>query len=462
MWDCPYPIWPRQPIGLGFESSAMNVHLNRRTFLRRSTQLAGGLLLTGPLLRPGRAEANSKVNVGFVGVANRAGENLSELARLTDTVNVVALCDVDANFLAQAAQKHPAARTYKDFRHLIEQKDIDAVVVSTPDHVHAVAAAAALRTGRHVYCEKPLTRTVSECRAVRELAAKHKRVTQLGTQIHAGTNYRRVVEWIQAGVIGEVREVHVWCGAVYGGKDAPKDRPPVPPNLDWDLWLGPVEYRPYHPDYAPFAWRNWWAFGGGTMADFGCHFMDLPHWALDLRAPDWVEPVDGPPVHPDSPPPWLIMRYRYPARTRGTTALPPVTLTWYHGSKQPESPLLDDEQRQYFRSGVLFVGEKGRLLADYTRRQLLPEDRFKDFAPPPAVIPDSIGHHKEWIEAIRNSGVTTCNFDYSGALTEAALLGNVAYRTGRRLNWDAAQLRAKDLPAADRFLQHQYRAGWSL
>jgi predicted dehydrogenase len=179
----------------------------------------------------------------------------------------------------------------------MEQKDLDAIVVATPDHTHAVAAAAALRLGRHVYCEKPLTRTVSECRVVRELAKEHHCVTQLGTQIHALTNYRRVVELIQSGAIGPVREVHVWSSAVYGNLPVPTDRPPVPPGLHWDLWLGPVEPHPYHPDYAPAKWRNWWAFGGGTLADFGCHFMDLPHWALNLRYPLSIEPVDGPPVN---------------------------------------------------------------------------------------------------------------------------------------------------------------------
>ncbi len=440
----------------------MKTLLSRRAFLRRSTLLSGSFVLASPLLSVGRAAANGKLNVAFIGVANRAADNLNEIARLTDAVNVAALCDVDDNYLAQAAQKHPGAKTYSDFRRLIEQSDLDAVVVSTPDHIHAVAAAAALRTGRHVYCEKPLTRTVSECRAVRDLAARHKRVTQLGTQIHAGDNYRRVVELVQGGAIGPVREVHVWCGAVYGGKGAPKDRPPVPAGLHWDLWLGPVEFRPYHPDYAPFAWRNWWAFGGGTVADFGCHFMDLPHWALGLREPISVEPVDGPPVHPDSPPPWVILRYQHPERRTAAGTLPPVTLTWYHGGKQPHNPLLDDEQRQYFKSGVLFVGEKGNLLADYTRRQLLPEDRFKDFKAPTPTIPNSIGHHKEWIEAIRTGGPTTCNFDYSGALTEAALLGNVAYRVGRRLEWDAVKLRATNCPEADQYIHHKYREGWSL
>ena len=440
----------------------MNTSLSRRQFLRRAASLGAGVAVAGPWALRSRASANAKLNLGFIGVANRAAANLEEVAALTDAVNVAALCDVDDRFLAQARVKHPAARTYRDFRRLIEQKDLDAIVVSTPDHTHAVAVAAALHSGRHAYCEKPLTRTVSECRAIRALAAKQKRVTQLGTQIHAGGNYRRVVELIQGGAIGAVAEVHVWVGATYGGKDRPTQRVPVPPELDWDLWLGPVPFRDYHPDYAPFAWRNWWAFGGGSLADFGCHFMDLPHWALDLRLPGWVEPVDGPPVHAESTPPWAVVRYGYPARTREGRTLPPVTLTWYHGGKQPGAPLLDDEQRQYFKSGVLFVGEKGSLLADYGRKQLLPEERFKDFQAPAPTIPDSIGHHKEWVEAIRNGGPTTCNFDYSGALTEAALLGNVAYRTGRRIQWDGVTGQASGFPAAAAFLEHAYRPGWTL
>lgn len=438
------------------------VSLNRRQFLRRSLTVGTGLAAAGPALLRSRAAAGGKLNVGFVGVANQAAANLGEVARLADAVNVAALCDVDERFLAQAHTKHPDARTYKDFRRLLEQPDLDAVVVSTPDHTHAVAVAAALHSGRHVYCEKPLTRTVSECRAIRALAAKQRRVTQLGTQIHAGGNYRRVVELIQGGVIGAVAEVHVWVGASYGGKDRPTAVVPVPAELDWDLWLGPVPFRDYHPDYAPFAWRNWWAFGGGTLADFGCHYMDLPHWALDLRLPAWVEPMDGPAVHAESPPPWAIVRYGYPGRTAGGRTLPPVTLTWYHGGKQPGSPLLDDEQREYFKSGVLFIGEKGNLLADYGRRQLLPEDRFKDFQAPAPTIPDSIGHHKEWIEAIRNGGPTTCNFDYSGCLTEAALLGNVAFRAGRRLEWDGVAGRVNGFAGAAPFIEHTYRSGWQL
>ncbi len=436
--------------------------LNRRRFLRRLGAGLAGAVGLGPAVFPSRAAANGKLNIGFIGVAHRGGDNLAEVARLTEAVNVAALCDVDERYLAEAAAKHPGARTYLDFRRLLEQKDLDAIVVSTPDHTHAVAAAAALRAGRHVYCEKPLTRTVSECRVLQRLAAEHKRVTQLGTQIHAGANYRRVVEWIRAGVIGPVREVHVWCSQSYGGKNRPLTGQPVPPSLHWDLWLGPAPYRDYSPDYAPFNWRHWWAFGGGTLADFGCHFMDLPHWALDLRQPAAVEPVDGPPVHAESVPPWMIVRFQYPARTGAGRNLPPVTLTWYHGGRQPPAPLLDDEQRQYFKSGVLFVGETGLLLADYGRRQLLPEERFKEFQPPPPSIPDSIGHHREWVEAIRSGGSTTCDFDYSGALTEAVLLGNVAYRAGRRIEWDARTGTAPGCPEAEVFLRHEYRSGWQL
>jgi predicted dehydrogenase len=440
----------------------MNNAFNRRQFLQRTTLSAGGFWLLRHPASVVKATANDKLNVAFVGTTHRAGEDLSEVASQTASVNVVALCDVDDNYLAAAAQKHPGAKTYNDFRRMLERKDIDAVVVGTPDHTHAVAAAAALKSGRHVYCEKPLTRTVSEARIVTELAKQHNRVTQIGTQIHAGANYRRVVELIQTRAVGLVREVHVWVGVSYGGKDRPKDKPPVPPALHWDLWLGPVEYLDYHPEYAPFNWRHWWAFGGGALADFGCHYMDLPHWALELCYPLSVEVVDGPPVHPDSTPPWLIVRYQYPERKKAGTgeSLPPVTLTWYHGGKQP--PYLDDEQKQHFGSGVLFIGEKGRLLADYGRYQLLPEKDFADFKPPAKFIPDSIGHHKEWVEACKTGAATTCAFDYSGPLTEAALLGNVAYRAGSKLEWDAKKLRATNCQAADQFIQHRYRKGWTL
>lgn len=440
----------------------MQPPLNRRRFLRQSVLSATGLWLASPSVVHGRGSANGRINVGFIGVANRAADDLAEVAKEAASVNVVALCDVDENYLAPARQRFPAAKTHRDFRRLIDQKDIDAIVVGTPDHTHAVAVAAALRSGRHVYCEKPLTRTISECRAVRELAARHQRITQLGTQIHAGKNYRRVVELIQSDVIGSVREVHVWVGATYGGIPWPTQWPPVPAGLDWDLWLGPVQPVPYHPDFAPARWRNWWAFGGGALADFGCHFMDLPHWALDLRHPVTVEPLAGPPVDPRSTPPWAIIRYQYPERKAvpGRAALPPLTLTWYHGGRQPSR--LTNEQREYFKSGVLFVGDRGELLADYTRNQLLPEAQFAGFTAPAPFLPDSIGHHKEWLEAIKTGGLTTCDFDYAGALTETVLLGNVAYRVGRRLEWDPGKLRATNCAAAGPFIQHHYRPGWKL
>ena len=435
----------------------MSTILTRRTFLRHGSAAAAAVWIAGPLAR---GSANGKLNVAFVGVANRAADDLAEVAKESQSVVVAALCDVDDNLLAQAKTKHATAETYTDFRQMVERKDLDALVVATPDHCHAVAAMAGLKRGLHVYCEKPLTHTVAEARAITDAARKFKRVTQLGTQIHAGTNYRRVVELVQSGAIGPIKEVHVWNSSRYGGMERPKDTPPVPPGFHWDLWLGPVEYRPYHPDYAPFKWRNWWAFGGGSLADFGCHFMDLPFWALELRYPTSVEVVDGPPVNPESTPPWLIVRYRFPERKKSGTSLPPVTLQWYHGDKQPT--LLSEEQANYFKSGVFFVGEKGNLLADYTRRQLLPEKDFADFKAPAPFIPNSVGHHKEWVEACKSGGTTTCNFDYSGPLTETALLGNACYRTGKKFEWDAEHLQAKWCPEADQFIQYHYRDGWAL
>lgn len=431
----------------------MSAKVTRRKFLISSSIASGAFWIGRPSSFFGqeKVSANEKLNIAMVGTANQAGWNLSQVA----SQNIVALCDVDEKFLDAAAQKYPSAKKYNDFRRLLDQKGIDAVVIGTPDHTHAVVTVAALKSGRHVYCEKPLTHTVSECRIVRETARKQKRVTQMGTQIHAGNNYRRVVELIQSGAIGAVREVHTWVGATYGGKHRPTETPPVPSNLHYDLWLGPVEERPYSPEYLPFQWRNWWAFGGGALADFGCHHMDLPHWALDLRTPLTVE-AEGPALDPECPPVWLIVRYEYPARGEK----PPVKLTWYHGGKRP--PQFAEGKLPKWGDGNLFIGEKGMLLASYDKNVLLPEQDFADYKRPEPFIKNSIGHHKEWIEACKNGGTTTCNFDYSGALAEAVLLGNVAFRTGKKLEWDPVGLKAKNSPEADQFIQHHYRKGWKL
>jgi predicted dehydrogenase len=454
--------------------------VNRRDFLKRSAATAAGVgfWIAGRgawaqelASAPPSVSPNEKLNVGFVGVANRAQEDLNETAG-TGMVNVVALCDVDDRFLAKAADKFPKAQTYADWRKLLEQKDIDAVVVGTPDHTHAVASAAALRLGKHVYCEKPLTHTVREARVVAELAMKHNRVTQMGTQIHAGGNYRRTVELVRSGAIGPVKEVHVWCNSIWSASQPPKVEQPVPEGLHYDLWVGPAPFRPYNKAYLPEIWRRYWNFGDGTLGDMACHYMDLPFWALGLRHPSKVR-AEGPEVNPDCCPPGLIVHYDFPARQvsqaggeRSDTEggeLPPVRLTWYDGGKRPPQ-FADWGLNPKWASGVMFVGEKGNLFADYGQHRLFPEKDFADFKAPPTTIPDSVGHHKEWVLAcLKNDpGATTCRFDYAGPLTEAVLLGNVAYRSGKELEWDAASLKATNAPGADEFLHYEYRKGWEL
>jgi predicted dehydrogenase len=333
-------------------------------------------------------------------------------------------------------------------------REIDAVVVSAPNHIHAPASVMAMRLGKHVYCEKPLSHSVHEARVAARVAAEQHVATQMGTQIHASPNYRRAIELLEAGAIGPVREVDVWTMAAEGGGDRPKETPPVPPTLDWDVWLGPAPYRPYHPCYLPRQWHFWWDFGGGVLGNVGCHYMDLAFWALKLRHPTTIE-TEGPPVHPETTPRTMTIRYEFPARGN----LPPVRLTWYQGRK---SPRVETDKVPAWGTGFLFVGEKGMLLADYTRRVLLPEDRFAGYQPPAPTIPDSIGHYAEWIAACQTGSPTGCNFDYSGALTEAALLGNAAYRAGQKLTWDAVALKATNCPKADRFIRREYRAGWTL
>ncbi len=432
----------------------MSHHPTRRHFLQ--TAALGLSSLATRSFAQEKGSPNEKLQVGVIGVAGQGAYNLGSVANAGAAV--VALCDVDEKRTGKAREQFPHAKFYADFRKLIDQKGIDAVVVATPDHTHAVATDLALKAGLHTYCEKPLTHTVHEARFIAELAAKQKRVTQMGTQIHAGNNYRRVVEIIQSGAIGPVKEAHVWCGKSWGGGDRPKDTPPVPEGLHYDLWLGPAPERPYHPAYVPFNWRKFWDFGGGTLADMACHYMDLPFWALKLRHPTKVT-AEGPAPHPETAAVSLVVTYQFPARD----ALPPVKLVWYDGGKRPtEHADQIGAAIAKWGDGVLFVGEKGMLLANYDKWKLLPEKDFEGFTPPAPSIPNSIGHHKEWVEACKNGGVTTCNFDYSGALTETVLLGNVAYRLGRPITWDAKTLKATGEPEADKLIHKEYRKPWSL
>jgi predicted dehydrogenase len=422
--------------------------MDRRQFLQQSAFGTGALWLSARAFPQGKSP-NEKLNIGVIGTGGRGAENL---AGVKDE-NIVAMCDVDENILNAAAQPFPQAQKYTDFRKLLDQKDIDAVVISTPDHTHAPITLAALDSGRHVYCEKPLTHTVAEARKVQEMAKKKKRVTQLGTQIHAGSNYRRVVELLQTGVIGEVKEIHVWVGRVWSANGRPPDTPPVPPNLHWNLWLGPAPERPYHPAYFGMNWRSWWDFGGGTLSDMACHHMDLSHWAFNLRYPLTVE-AEGPLVSPENAPPWLTVRYEYPERD----GKPPVKLTWYTGDRRPA--YFAEGKLPQWGDGSLFVGSKGMLLADYGRYKLLPEKDFEGFQPPPPFIADSIGHYAEWSDACKRGGVTSCNFGYGGPLTETVLLGNVAYRSGKKLEWDAKKGRITNTSDADKYLSTPSRRGW--
>ncbi|HZL35145.1 MAG TPA: Gfo/Idh/MocA family oxidoreductase [Tepidisphaeraceae bacterium] len=437
--------------------------INRRDFVKGSAMAGLGFWVAGRgAWARGEApdvvsSANEKLNVAFCGTANRAGNDLSDTFG-TGLVNVVALSDIDDNYLGKAGEQFPKAKRFNDWRKMLEQKDIDAVVVGTPDHTHAVATAAALRLGKHVYCEKPLTHTIHEARTITELAAKYKRVTQMGTQIHAGNNYRRTVELVKANAIGPIREVHVWCSTQWSAAHAPTVAQPVPPNLHYDLWVGPAPFHPYNSAYLPASWRRYWAYGDGTLGDMACHYTDLPFWALDLRHPVRIS-AEGPPVSQTGCPQWMIVNWEYAARGEQ----PPVKLTWYDGGKRPPK-FAQWGLNPNWASGVMFVGDHGLLFADYDRHHLFPEKDFKDYQPPRPNIPNSVGHHKEWVMAcLKNDpSATTCRFDYSGPLTEAVLLGNVAFRTGKTLAWDARNLKIPNAPEAEQYLHYEYRKGWEL
>ncbi|VTS01284.1 oxidoreductase : Putative dehydrogenase OS=Singulisphaera acidiphila (strain ATCC BAA-1392 / DSM 18658 / VKM B-2454 / MOB10) GN=Sinac_6980 PE=4 SV=1: TAT_signal: GFO_IDH_MocA [Gemmata massiliana] len=437
---------------------------SRRTFLK--TSAAAGAALTAPGFLRAR-NANEKLNIAIIGAGGRGAANLNGVAG----ENIVALCDVSTAAVEKVAAVHKSARKFADFRKVFDHvKDFDAVVVSTCEHTHAFATLLALQHGKHVYCEKPLTHNIAEARIIREAAAKTKLATQMGTQIHAEDNYRRVVELIQTGAIGPVREVHVWVNRAWGFQSAedakankdiyvterPKDDVKPPADLDWNLWLGPVADRPFSPIYVPGPkWYRWWDFGNGTMSDLGSHWNDLPFWALKLKAPTAVE-ASGPKPHPEIAPASMQATYEFPARGE----MPAVKMTWHQGSYRP--PQWTEKKIPQWGSGVLFVGDKGMLLSEYFKHVLLPEKQFAEFVRPKPFIEKSRGHYAEWIHACKTGAPTTCNFEYAGWLTESNHLGNVAFRAGKRLEWDAVKMKATNCPEADAFIHREYRKGWKL
>jgi len=431
----------------------MKCRTNRRAFLRNTTLAGMGFWVAGSSRRAESRSPNEKLNIGVIGVNHRGAANRKSVG----TENIVALCDVNEEYLAKASQEHPKAKTYVDWRKMLDEKGIDAVTVSTTDHTHALASIMAMQRGMGVYCEKPLAHTVEEARRMGEVYRQTKVATQMGTQIHATDNYRRVVELIQSGAIGPVREVHVWCGRIGASPKRPTGEQPVPEGFHWDLWLGPAPWRAYHSDYLPgcVRWEQRWDWGNGCLGDMGSHLIDLPFWALKLRHPLTAE-AEGSHRSEESYPNWLIARWEHPARGD----MPPVKLHWYDGIQRPKSPEGYDLNK--WGKGILFVGDEGMLLADYGKKILLPEKKFKDFQPPEAWIPSSPGHHEEWLQACKTGSPTLCNFDYSGALIENNLLGTVAFRVGKKLQWDAKKLKATNCPEADRYIRKEYRPGWEL
>jgi len=459
--------------GGGIVRDNMKHLITRRQFLVSTALAAGAAALGGcatsksivPAV-PRLVSPNEKLNIGIIGCGGKGATDAAGVAG----ENIIALCDVDENTLNHAAKKYPQARLYRDYRKMFDkEKLLDAVTVSTPDHQHAPAAMRAITRGLHVYVQKPLTHNIWEARQLTEAARRHRVATQMGNQGTSSEEIRRLVEMIQAGAIGDVREVHVWTNRPIWpqGQDRPPGSDPVPAHLDWDLWLGPAPVRPYkdkYPDatrtkranvYHPFCWRGWWDFGTGALGDMGCHIINAPMWALKLGAPISAEVVDSDVVKKESFPSWSIIRWNFPKRG----ALPPVKLFWYDGGKKPAKPA-ELENREFGQGGALYIGDKGKI---YEGR-LLPESRMKEFTPPPATlprIPDG-DHYKDWLIACKGGRAACSNFDFAGPLTETVLLGNLALRLGRKIEWNARRLCVSGCSEADQHIRRTYRTGWEL
>jgi predicted dehydrogenase len=468
-------------------------HVTRREFVGRA--LATGVALSqAPAFLRGQ-NLNSKLNIAFIGAGGRANASLNELTlnpaappKRTDgsgplekhpDENVVALCDINQQSLDSAGVRFPQAKKFNDLRRVFDDpKPFDAVVVATAEHTHVFATYLALTHGKHVYCEKPLAYNIWETRLVRETSRRYPNLsTQMGNQGHASPMRRKIKEILDTGVIGKVNEVHVWADRAWGLQDAASaekfDKPhgfyndiqivdrfpeemPVPEHIHFDLWLGPAPERPYHATYFPGPrWYRWWDFGNGTMSDLGSHDNDVPYTVLDIRQPLTIEAKSPnvPVAHKELAPATMMVAYEFPASPAGG---PAVKLFWHQGDSKPPGWVPEWGGRSQ-----LFIGDAGMLLCAGNNVKLLPEEKFKDFKMPEPTLPRSPGHWIEWVNYAKGQGpVPGSNFQYSGWTTEANHLGNVAYRTGKKIEWDYRTMRAKNAPEADRFIRREYRKGW--
>jgi len=450
--------------------------LTRREFLGTSalTTATFTIVPRHVLGGPGYVAPSDKLNIACIGVN---GKGYSDMASV-GSENIVALCDVDEALMAETLyytkkdnlphyDMIQRAPKYRDFRKMLEEeKSIDAITVSTPDHTHAVIALTAMRMGKHAFVQKPLTQTVQEARLLAKVAKEMKLVTQMGNQGHASEEARLINEWIWDGAIGDVTEVHTWTNRPIWPQNIsrPTELPALPSTLDWDLWLGPAPMRPYHPAYAPFNWRGWWDFGTGALGDMGAHIIDHPYWALDLGLPDTIQ-ASSTPFNSETYPQASTVHYHFPARGK----MPAVDLAWYDGVLLPMRPEELEAGRRMGNEmgGVIFVGKKGKLMCGCLGEspRLIPETKMKEYKLPPKTMPRSPGAAEEWIAGIKNGTPTLSNFDYAAKLTEMMLLGNIAIRLAHKntaLKYDGAKMAFTNMPEANPYLTREYRAGWNL
>ena len=448
----------------------MAIPMTRRDFAKTAALAAGAAIVPRHVLGGSQnIPPSEKMNIAGIGIGGMGGGNLNALA--AGGQNIVALCDVDHVYAAHTLKRFPAAKTYKDYREMLDrQKDIDGVLVATPDHTHAVISMAAMKAGKHVYCQKPLCHDIYEARMLAKAAKEAKVATQMGIQGHSGEGIRLISEWVAAGLIGEVHEVDAWCSLSYypwghAGwssrfSERPKDTPAVPATLDWDLWIGPAPMRSYHPAYHPAVWRCWWDFGCGMMGDRGAHTLDPVYSALKLCPPTTIEATscgNTREVHPLS----AIVTFEFPARAE----LPPLKLTWYEGTRPPRPADLEDGRKVPAEGGALLKGTKGTIMCGVYGEspRIIPETRMKEAKLPPKTLPRvGTSHEMDWVRAAKTGTPAGADFSYSGPLTEVCLLGNLAKRLDARIRWDAENLKVTNLPEADQYVRTEYRKGWSL